>query len=1134
MRGFGDIFDYFVRHRTAANLVMVLMLALGIAATQRIRSQYFPDVIVDSIDVDVVWDGAGPEDIDSGVVAVLEPALLAVDGVAESSSRSTEGRAEIELEFEPGHDMVKALDDVAAAVEGAGSLPDGIDPIEISRSVWRDRVTDLVIWGPVGREQLGRLADEMVAMLFQRGITRVSVLGIAAPGVTVEVSEAALVRHDVTLREIADAIGGAAAPSPAGELADGTARVRTGSERREVADIAGIVVRTDDDGRPLTVGDVARVSLDPAEAGRSYFVGEAPAVTMRVDRPSGGDAIGMQAAVEDAAAELRRTLPAGTEVALIRSQAEQISDRLDLMIEDGLQGLALVVAFLFLFLSARTALWVSAGIPVAVAGAIGVMYVSGLTLNMMSLFALIICIGILVDDSIVVSEHADYRHRHLGEDPYTAASNAARRMAMPVLAATVTMVIGFLGLVAIGGRFGSLIAAIPFTVAAVLLVSLVECFLILPNHLAHAMQGADRQSWFDAPSRWVNRGFDWFRARAFRPFVALVVRLRYPVLAGAILALSLAVGLFLRGDVTWRFFDAPEQPSISGNIAMLPGATRADTLEMIRELQRAVDAVAARYAAEHGANPVEFALAEVGGNTGRAIDGSDTKDPDQLGGIAIELIDPDLRPYSSFTFLEELQQEVRNHPKLETLSFRGWRAGPGGDALDVRFYGGAATELKAAAEALKAEVARFPEVSAVEDSLAYDKDEHVLELTPLGHALGLTIDGIGAELRQRLNGITAAEFPDGSRTLEVRVEAREDEVTSAFLQDMRVRTSGGWLPLSDLVTVAVQPGFSSVERENGLRVVRVTGDISGDDAARAAAILAELESRIVPEVASRFGAGYDIAGLSEDEDRFLSDAMTGLILCLLGNYLCLSWMFASWFRPLIIMSAIPFGLVGAILGHWHWGVAMSMFSVVGLIGMTGIIINDSIVLIDAIDEEAGRRGFIPAVIHGTAGRLRAVMLTSVTTVLGTAPLLFQTSSQALFLKPTVITLAYGLGFGTVLVLLVVPALAAVQHDLERLFRSARRAPAARRAGRLRGLALAAMAGSAAVLAATVGHWAVTGTHSAPVSWLAAGTGLGGDGALPAIVAMLAGIATVLAAALLAGLVPGRDRGPAKARRRQTT
>ncbi len=1034
----GGLMSYFTRHRTVANLVLVLMLTAGLVAFPNMRAQFFPDVVVDDVDITVQWDGAGAEAVDEGIVQILEPALLAVEGVTASSARATEGRASLNLEFEPGTDIERATEDVQFVLDSTTNLPSDAEDPEIRRGGWSDRVTDVVISGPVSVDQLARFADELVVRLFAAGVTQADVRGVAAPSTLIEVPSINLIKHDITMADIADRIAQEAVGDPAGDA--GASRVRTGVAKRSAEDISAIVLRSNPDGSSLTVGDMGDVVVQGTDRNQAYFVGEDPAIQVRVNRSSTGDAIGLQEKVEEVAAEMSATLPQGVQIELTNTLAEQITGRLNILLENGLMGLGLVLALLFLFLNAKTAFWVAAGIPAAMLAAVALMYVSGITINMISLFALIITLGIVVDDAIVVGEHADFRVRQLGETPVQAAERAAVRMFSPVFSATLTTIIAFFGLVAIGGRFGDLIADIPFTVIVVLAASLVECFLILPHHLAHSIQSGAQRPWYDWPSHIVNRGFNWVRDKLFRPFMAGVIWARYPVVAGAIVILASQMALFIKGDVQWRFFNAPEQGQVTGNFAMLPGATREDTVEMMREMQRAANALGAQYEERYGANPVDFMIAQIGGNSGRAIAGSDQKDADQLGAISITLIDADSRPYTSFQFVGELQESVQQHPMAETVSFRSWGRGPGGDSLDIQMFGAEPEQLKSAAEALKSELAQFGEISGLEDSLSYDKEELLLDLTPQGQALGLNIDGLGRVLRNRLGGIEAATYPVGPRSAAIRVELPAGELSADFLERTLIRTdSGDYVPLGDVVTVASRTGFSVVQRENGIPLISVTGDLDDEDADRASDIQKIINETILPDIQERFGVDTQLSGLSEQESRFLTDARNGLILVLCGIFLSLAWIFGSWTRPLVVMAIIPFGLVGTIYGHNLWGIPMSMFTVVGLIGMTGIVINDSIVLVTTIDEYAQERGLVPAIIDGAADRLRPVMLTTLTTVLGLSPLLYEGSNQAEFLKPTVVTLVFGLGFGMFLVLLIVPSLMAMQADFTKQIRSARRA-----------------------------------------------------------------------------------------------
>ncbi len=1034
-----NLLDYMVRHKTAANLLLAIMLIGGIAAGLKIRTQFFPDIVRDTVRVTVNWPGAGPEDMDRAVVEVLGPQLLAINGVEEAGSTAREGTATIALEFETGWDMGRATDDVKASVDLARSnLPDGAEEPEVVRGVYRDRVTNVVFYGPVDINQLSRYAEDLQTRLFRQGVTRVEIMGVSDPILRVTASEAALVRYNLTLRDIASVLQAEMETTPAGEVADGSARLRTGQTRRSEKELGEIVLRSPAQGEKLTLRTVTNIQTEGVESGKAYYHKGQPAVLVRVDRSAEGDTISIQKTVEETVADLQSTLPSGVVVRLVQTRSQAIIDRLDILISNGVYGLCLVLGFLFLFLSSRTAFWVAAGIPVAMAATIGLMYVFGFTLNMISLFALIICLGIVVDDAIVVGEHADFLSKR-GYSPEEAASLAARRMTAPVFSASITTLIAFAGLVAIGGRFGSLILEIPFTVGVVLVASLVESFLILPAHMRHALAANKKTHWYDLPNRVFNRGFVWFRDKVFRKFIRAVIVLRYPALGVSVMILLLSVTLFVEGKVRWRFFNAPERGVISASIAMLPGATRQDTKAMIAEMERALDVVDQRYTQEYGQHAVEFALATVGATAGRGLRSADGKDADQLGGLSIELIDPDLRPYSAFQFIGDWRREIRRSPLLETLALRGERSGPGGDAIDVRLYGPSIDVLKAASESLKQALEPMDGVSALEDTLAYDKTEISLKLTPRGEALGFTTDNVASVLRARLEGIEVAEFPVGRQTTTVKVSLPDEETNASFIYETRLRTpAGSYVSLSDIVEVESSRGFASVRRDNGLRTLRVTGDISEDNAEAADKVMAALQDEILPQLKADYDVESEVAGLAEQEKSFLSDAMIGFSLCLGGIYLTLCWIFASWTRPIVIMLIIPFGAIGTIWGHYFHQVPLSMFSVVGFIGMAGIIINDSIVLVTTIDEYAERKPFRQALIDGVSDRLRAVVLTSATTVFGLMPLLFETSRQAQFLMPTVITLAYGLGVGLFIVLLVTPALLAAQQDFGRFLKSGRR------------------------------------------------------------------------------------------------
>ncbi|MEO0372041.1 MAG: efflux RND transporter permease subunit, partial [Pseudomonadota bacterium] len=1054
------------------------------------------------------------------------PALLTIDGVEKSFSLSVEGRSYVWLEFEPDWDMGRAAEDVLSAVNALDDLPEEAEEPVVTRDAWRDRVTDVVITGAVSPERLANVADELVLRLFDQGVTRTSIQGVASPLTVVEVPSVALIAHDLTMADIARAVNAQVEVSPAGDLEGSNLRIRTGTRDRDAAAIEAIVLKSNQDGTNLTIGDVGFVNVESVARERQFFEGEDPAVTVRVERSAAGDALEVQSIVDDTLTEIASTLPEGIRLELSRTRSAVISDRLNLLLDNALLGLGLVLLLLFLFLNARTAFWVAAGIPVAIMGAIGAMYLLGITINMISLFALIITLGIIVDDAIVVGEHADARARKLREFPHEAAERAAQRMALPVFCAALTTMIAFFGLVFIGGEFGNFIADIPWTVVAVLIASLIECFFILPNHMAQAIAKSAKARWYDMPSHYVNRGFVWLRDTCFQPFMGWVIAFRYPVVALVIALLVGQVTMLVSRDVAWRFFNAPESSQVNGSFEMVSGTDRADTIAMMRELQRAVGVVAEEYETEYGRNPIVRAVAEAGGNSRQQ--GVNLKPPDELGGISIELIDADLRPYSSSAFARDLEEEVQRLAKVETLSFRSVFGGPGAASLEIELYGASSEVLKQASETVQAELTRFADITGVEDNLAYDKDELILSLTPQGQALGFNLDDLGRSVRHRLSGIEAATYPDGRRSAAIRVELPPEEATADFIERTQLRApiefGGAYVPLADIVEVERRSGFATVRRENGARLVDITGEIDRGNADRAVEIIETIENEMLPQIEATYQVESRVTGLVLQERDFLDDARLAWILTIIGIYAVLAWVFASWTRPAVVMAVIPFGLTGAIFGHYVWDVPMSLFTIIGLLGVTGIIINDSIVLVSTIDEHAEDRGIYQAIQDGAADRLRPVILTTLTTVLGLAPLLFEGSQAAEFLKPSVITLVYGLGFGMVLVLFLVPALVAIQHDLSRRRVALRRALKAR-AGAVKWPVTAALVATLAWFGATLGATSLAGALPA---WLYAFSDPMADWSpMAASLAIYAvGLGLIVLTAIAAGVIAHRRVHPA--------
>ena len=1030
---------YFIHHRTLANLTLVLLVAIGLISLDRIRTQFFPDFVIESVRITLPWPGAGAEDVDQRVVSQLEPALRAVDGVSESTASASEGSAQFRLEFAPGYDMTVALNEVESVINDARDLPSDLEPANISLGWFRDRVTNVVIYGDLSLDALERRAETLTASLFAAGITKTSIQGISEPRVTLKFDPQTLEKYGVTLNDAATKLAGSFGDQPAGTMAGDRVRLRTaGQPLDELQDFALIAL---DNGTRLTVRELASVEYEGLDRGLALYYQGLNAVQIQVDRGEGGDAISIQDSVQSVVDQFNAEAVDGVQARLVRARAQAIKDRLDILIENGITGLIIVVCLLFLFLSVRTAFWVTVGIPTAMLATIAMMLAFGLSLNMISLFALIICLGIVVDDAIVIGEHADHLHRQ-GHSPSEAAYLGAKRMFLPVLSSSITTIIAFSGMFLITGTFGRLVGDIPITVALVITASLVEVFLLLPAHMFHALKGAERggPAWYDQPSLWVNKHFDRFREAIFKPLVGRIVTWRYPTLAIGLGLIMFSAAALMDKTVGWRFFNAPERGTLTGNLMMVEGSDRADTRAYLDQMASALLTVNADYQREYGREAVQSWLFQVGDNSGRPISGANRVNADRLGGFDVELIDPDLRPYSAFEFIRKWQDAIPASDAVDTLQFRGDRRGPGGDGVSVRLSGADFRVLKQASLALQNDLNRIAGVSAVEDDLPFDKTEQILSLTPEAQALGLTAAGLAKQLRDQLDGISALTLPTEGQSFEIRVAISDALRDQDYLQRARIPLpNGDYADLASLATWRSDRGFASLQVENGQRVIRVSGELA-DDPVQQAAIQTQIREQLLPALALRYGVNTEMSGLAQQEREFLSEAVVSFMVCVLAIYLTLTWIFSSWTRPLAPILTIPLGLVGVIWGHYAHGIPLSMFSVVGFIGMAGIILNDTIVLMVRIQELSGHQSFHAAIVQGASDRLRAVFLTSLTTVGGLTPLLFETSRQAQFLKPTVVTLAYGLGLGMVLVLLMTPAMLAIGHDIRRALVSARRAP----------------------------------------------------------------------------------------------
>jgi len=1025
----------FVRHRNAANLLAGLAIVIGLFSITRLNTQFFPDFGIDFVSVTLAWPGASAEDVEANIVAAVEPEVRFLSSVKKVVSFAVEGSGIVLVEFEAGTNMQSALSDVESAVGQITTFPEDAERPIVRRIVRYDTISRLVISGPIPEAALKKLAKRLRDDLLSIGVDQVEMFGAREEEIWVEIAPETLRRLDLTLADVGARIAGSSQDLPLGTMEGSFEKqIRSLGLATDAAAVGAIEVRALETGEKIFVRDIARVTDTFKEDDEIAVRGGLGAIELHIQRSASADALEQARLVNDYVERVRPTLPPDLRFEHYDVQAALISDRINLLLRNGASGLALVLLVLFIFLSGRLAFWVAAGIPIALMATMAAMLASGQSINMVSLFALIMTLGIIVDDAIVVGEHsATLRTRGLG--PLAAAEGGALKMLAPVTAASLTTIAAFLPILMIGDVIGQIIAAIPYVVVAVLVASLAESFLILPAHVRDAMRrGGGPESRF---RRWFDDRFGQFRDGVFAAAVAAALRWRYLTLSLAVGCLVVSVGLVVSGRLAFNFFPSPEADVVFANILYPPGTPRSETERMIAELERALEVAEAKLTGGAG-GLVVMSFGKVGRSQAEAFQ---SVKGDHLGGVHVELVPSDSRSIRTPEFIEAWRDEIVPLAGVERISLNERQGGPPGREIDVRLSGGSTAVLKEAALAVRDALREIPGVSDIEDDLPYGKQEVELSLTTKGRALGFTTESVGRQVRDAFEGRIAKRFARGDEEVVVRVQYPRGAVGAGTLRDLYVRGPGGAeVALSELVQVRETRGFARVRREDGVREVAVTAEVD-ETTTTNNEVLATLSRTVVPEIAARFGIAIDFAGKAEEQRRTLADMRTGAIIALVFIYIILAWVFASYSRPFVVMAIIPFGFVGAILGHLVMGYNLTILSLIALLGLAGILVNDSIILVRSIEERIdGGQPAHAAIVGGASDRLRAVLLTSLTTIGGLLPLMFETSLQARFLIPMAITIVFGLALATLLVLVLIPALVGIQEDVKRLMR--RRASAA--------------------------------------------------------------------------------------------
>ncbi len=1026
---------WFARNDVAANLLMVTLLALGAwALSARIPLEVFPAFELRTVVVRVPFPGATPAEVEEGITVKIEEAIQDLDGIKQLRSTAVESLGTVVVEVDNRFDPRELMNDVKARVDAVSTFPaDAERPVVYVPEIRRDVIT-VVISGDLPEHELRlvaeRVRDELVDL---EEITQVELDGVRPYEISIEISEQTLRQYGLTLEQVAAAVRRTSLDLAAGAVrtTGGEVLIRTQGQARAGREFEDIVVRGES-GTRLTVKDLGVVRDGFSEDPLEFRYNGRSAAFIDVYRVGEQSAIEVARVVRDYIASPPGWLPPGIQLDYWRDQSRVVQARLNTLLKSALQGGILILVLLTLFLRPAVAFWVVVGIPVAFMAGIALMPVLGVTINLISLFAFILVLGIVVDDAIVTGENI-FTRLQKGEDPLQASIKGTQEIAVPVTFGVLTTVVAFMPLLMIEGVRGQIFAQIPLIVIPVLLFSLVESKLILPAHLKHVRI---RNGAGDGPlSRLqaaIQRGLERGTQAAYTPVLKASLRNRY--LAGAIFA-ALAIILFsiaIGGHLRFVFFPRIQAETASATLTMPPGTPFDTTAAAIRRINAEAESLRERYRdPDTGESVIKGILASIGSAGGGSTPRTD------LGRVVFEIVPPEERTLevTSSDLVREWRQAIGSIPGAKELSFRA-EIGGGGSPLDIQITGPEFGPLRTLAGQVRERLQTYPGVFDITDSFEDGKQEIKLRIRPEAELLGITLDDLARQVRHAFFGFEAQRIQRGREEVRVFVRYPESERRSLDnLATMRIRTpDGAEVPFGEVASAEYGRGFAQIRRVDRNRTINVTADVN-KETADIEAIKRDLNDFLAEAVPGYAGVSFTLEGEAREQRESFGSLGYGLMFVLFVIYALLAIPFRSYLQPLIVMSVIPFGAAGAMLGHMIMGMSLTIMSLMGMLALTGVVVNDSLVLVDYINRRrAEGMPLMEAVSTAGAARLRPVLLTSLTTFAGLTPLIFEKSTQAQFLIPMAVSLGFGILFATFITLLLVPLNYLVLEDLRGLAR----------------------------------------------------------------------------------------------------
>ncbi len=1042
------IVNWTVRNMPAMNTLVVAILLVGAMAFASMRREVFPEFELEIVLVTVPYPGATPEEVEEGICQKVEEACRSVSGIKKLTSVAQEGAGFCVFELQESvKDVQKVLGEIRSEVERIPSMPELAEDPKVEQVTLRTPAIKVGVLAPDGREvsewELRDVAegirDDLLAL---PAVSAANLIGAKDYEIDIEISEDTLRKYGLTLATVADIVRRENLELPGGTIRSESGEILLrGKNKRYVGEeIAKLPVLTLPDGLVLTVGDLGTVRDEFADVAVTNRINGRAGMVVSIDRSSGEDLLAMVASVKKYVADAK--LPEGYELAVWADQSVDVQDRLRMLIENGLQGLVIVFVMLALFLDLKIAFWVAMGIPFSMLGTGALMYATDQTLNMLSMFAFLMAIGIVVDDAIVVSDNVD-RHRRMGKSLVQAAIDGTVEVIPSVISSVLTTVITFLPLCFVSGVMGKFIAVMPFAFISTLLVSLAESTLVLPGHLAHEKNLVftifgivlKPLTLLLPVVAWLQRvcdsGLKWFVKRVYSPFLELALDNRLTVLATAVGILLLAVGIVRSGMTPFSLFPKIDANRLLAKIVFPDGTPAKTTEEATLRIERAAMEASRKFSGSD-APIVTLVHRAVGQVAAQGEVGPDARmSGSHVGAVAIELVPGEERNVTSEQFISEWRRAAGEFPGTESLLFGTENIGPGGKPIEFKLLASSTPEgvrqLEAAVERCKEWLAQYPGVIDIDDDSRPGKWEYQVKVKPQAETMGVSLADVAKTVRASYYGEEVMRLQRGRHEVKLMVRyPREERKSFRTLEEIRVTGPDGVKrPIAELADVTVARGYSEINRLGQKRSISVVADIDvAKSSLTSSQVTADLEKRLMPGLLTDFPlVRVRWEGEQEQTQESLRSLGVGFVVALFAMFVLLTMEFKSYFQPLLIIAIIPFGCAGAIFGHALMGMPLTIFSMFGLVALAGVVVNDSIVLIDFINLRV-REGSPLRQSLREAGclRFRPVMLTSITTIGGLLPLLFEKSFQAQFLIPMATALAFGLATTTLLVLVLVPVM----------------------------------------------------------------------------------------------------------------